>query len=151
MLWGQVTSKLDIDYSRFFIYINSHIWDPGSWVDPTPPVRIASHMSWCWRWAECSVGKRWSVRLTWQSWPKCHLPTSPGRAGKALNKSVGNKVQVLISRCGISFHLSLPCEPPRELSQWLVHTNANKNWKATSSSPWPFGRKFDEVKLVCLQ
>lgn len=66
--------------------------------------------------------------------PRCYLPIHPTRARESLNKRIfyiiRNRVQVLLSRFGICFHLSFPYERVPGLIQFIVQTDANKNGDA---------------------
>lgn len=77
-----------------------------------------------WGWV-----KSWAITLIWQksSPGVSYLTNSPAQVSKAMNK---NTVCVNISWHGISFHPLFPCECAVALSQFLVHTNMNKNWDA---------------------
>lgn len=66
--------------------------------------------------------------------PGVYLPIHATRAREALNKRIfyiiRNRVQVLLSRFGICFHLSFPYERTSGLTQFIVQIDTNENGDA---------------------
>lgn len=148
------------------VYINSHSWqwrgqlhllventDPwGSFNDVHLCCQLCIVMlRWAGSWLEKQLKGRADLFVWYgRSCSKCFIATHPDWESKTLNKIpkyTENIIWVLISCCGVCFHLSFPCKLATGPCWILVQTKENGG--AMWSNRWPVDGKLDESHNIC--